>query len=79
MTITMTKKEKRDLVTLWYDERIASVYFTSGKFDDYLVGVDMPGNKKSVYLKDVEYFTYFKKLNSTNFCSYLQKLRKSPR
>jgi len=59
----MTKKEKRDLVTLWYDERIASVYFTSGKFDDYLVGVDMPGNKKSVYLKDVEYFTYFKKLN----------------
>ena len=62
MTTTINKKEKRDLVTLLYDKRVASVYFTDGKFDGYLVGLNMPGNKKPIYLKDEQYFTYFQGL-----------------
>jgi len=59
---TMTKKEKRELITLNYNGRIANIYFTSGRFDDYMVGVDMPGADQPVYPKDEGYFGYFKGL-----------------
>ena len=62
MTITMTKKEKRDLVTLRYGDGIANLYFTTG-WDDWKVAVDMPGSKSPYSPTDENYFTYYSKLS----------------